>query len=76
VLADSSIGDRHKRVLLDIYESFRAEHAAARTDTASGRTPAAPAKRTPAKKTAKKQTTKRTSAAPRTRSASQRRKSA
>jgi transcriptional regulator with XRE-family HTH domain len=27
VLADGSISDRHKRVLLDIYESFRAEHA-------------------------------------------------
>ena len=29
VLADPAIGDRHKRVLVDIYESFRAEHAAA-----------------------------------------------
>lgn len=29
VLSDPSIGDRHKRVLVDIYESFRAEHAAA-----------------------------------------------
>jgi transcriptional regulator with XRE-family HTH domain len=29
VLADTGIGERHKRVLLDIYESFRAEHAAA-----------------------------------------------
>jgi transcriptional regulator with XRE-family HTH domain len=28
ILVDPSIGDRHKRVLLDIYESFRAEHAA------------------------------------------------
>ena len=28
VLADPAIGDRHKRVLVDIYESFRAEHAA------------------------------------------------
>jgi transcriptional regulator with XRE-family HTH domain len=27
VLADTSIGERHKRVLLDVYESFRAEHA-------------------------------------------------
>jgi transcriptional regulator with XRE-family HTH domain len=29
VLTDPGIGERHKRVLLDIYESFRAEHAAA-----------------------------------------------
>jgi len=28
VFADPAIGDRHKRVLVDIYESFRAEHAA------------------------------------------------
>jgi transcriptional regulator with XRE-family HTH domain len=27
VLADPSIGERHKQVLLDVYESFRAEHA-------------------------------------------------
>ena len=35
VLADTSIGERHKRVLLDIYESFRAEHAAAAIATTS-----------------------------------------
>jgi transcriptional regulator with XRE-family HTH domain len=29
VLADTSIGERHKRVLLDVYESFRTEHAGA-----------------------------------------------
>jgi len=29
VLADPAIGDRHKRVLVDVYESFRAEHASA-----------------------------------------------
>jgi transcriptional regulator with XRE-family HTH domain len=28
VLGDSTIGERHKRVLLDIYESFRREHGA------------------------------------------------
>ena len=28
VLADPTIGERHKRVLIDVYESFRAEHAA------------------------------------------------
>lgn len=31
VLADISIDDRQKRVLLDIYESFRSEHATTRT---------------------------------------------
>jgi len=35
VLADASIGERHKRVLIDIYESFRAEHAAASLATSS-----------------------------------------
>jgi len=35
VLADTSIGERHKRVLVDIYESFRAEHAAASLATTS-----------------------------------------
>lgn len=44
VLADTSIGDRHKRVLLDVYESFRAEHA--------GRTAPQPAKPGAARKTA------------------------
>jgi len=29
VMTDPGIGERHKRVLLDIYESFRAEHATA-----------------------------------------------
>jgi transcriptional regulator with XRE-family HTH domain len=28
ILADPAIDDRHKRVLIDIYESFRSEHAA------------------------------------------------
>jgi transcriptional regulator with XRE-family HTH domain len=28
VLADPGLGERHKRILLDVYESFRAEHAA------------------------------------------------
>jgi transcriptional regulator with XRE-family HTH domain len=35
VLADAGIGERHKRVLLDIYESFRAEHAAATVATSA-----------------------------------------
>ncbi len=37
VLTDPGIGERHKRVLLDIYESFRAEHAAT-TKAASPKT--------------------------------------
>jgi transcriptional regulator with XRE-family HTH domain len=41
VLADPSIGERHKRVLLDIYESFRAEHATAGAATSvAGKRPA------------------------------------
>ena len=44
VLADPTIGERHKRVLLDMYESFRAEHAAE----------VPPAKQPPATKTAAK----------------------
>jgi transcriptional regulator with XRE-family HTH domain len=28
VLADQGLAERHKRILLDVYESFRAEHAA------------------------------------------------
>ncbi len=54
VLADPTIGERHKRVLLDVYESFRAEHAA---DVA-----ATPAKKTAATTAAKKRvaTTKTT----------------
>jgi transcriptional regulator with XRE-family HTH domain len=47
VLADPGLAERHKRILLDVYESFRAEHAA---EVAS------PA-RTPARRTATKTTT-------------------
>jgi len=68
VLADSGIGERHKRVLLDIYESFRAEHAAATVATsaaekravrkAAGSAPkAAAAKRSTATKPAPKPAT-------------------
>jgi transcriptional regulator with XRE-family HTH domain len=64
VLADTGIGERHKRVLLDIYESFRAEHAAATVAEsaaekkavrkAAGSAPkAAAAKRSTAKKSTK-----------------------
>ena len=51
ILADTAISDRHKRVLLDIYESFRAEH-----ETASR----APAKKTTTPRT-KPTATKRSS---------------
>ena len=54
VLADPAIGERHKRVLLDIYESFRAEHAA-------GLQPA-PAKRSAPRKAARKSTAGKTAA--------------
>jgi transcriptional regulator with XRE-family HTH domain len=47
VLADAAIDDRQKRVLLDIYESFRSEH-----ESATGR-------RTAKKATTKKATTKK-----------------
>ncbi|HET9944689.1 MAG TPA: helix-turn-helix transcriptional regulator [Actinomycetes bacterium] len=68
VLADAGIGERHKRVLLDIYESFRAEHAAATVATsaaekkavrkAAGSTPrAAATKRSTATKPARKSAT-------------------
>ena len=70
ILADHTIGDRHKRVLIDIYESFRAGElpevaTAARTPakrTPTKRTPAtkrAPAKRTTAKRATAKSTTPR-----------------
>ena len=65
VLSDTTIGDRHKRVLLDVYESFRAEHAA---DNATGAGNAAPRKRTAATTTARprKTATATTSAAKKT----------
>jgi transcriptional regulator with XRE-family HTH domain len=56
VLADPSIGDRHKRVLVDIYESFRAEHAAA---IAATPVPATPSRRAAKKTTTKKAATKK-----------------
>jgi transcriptional regulator with XRE-family HTH domain len=64
VLADTAIDDRQKRVLLDIYESFRNEHpadAAAQRRTAKKTTTAkaVASKRTAAGKTAKKSTIRR-----------------
>ena len=57
VLADTAIDDRQKRVLLDIYESFRNEHPAGAAP--KRRTAAKTSKRTVAKKTAKKSTIRR-----------------
>jgi transcriptional regulator with XRE-family HTH domain len=59
VLADPTIGERHKRVLLDVYESFRAEHAA---DVLSVKPQPAkkPAAKKPARTTASRTTTKPT----------------
>jgi transcriptional regulator with XRE-family HTH domain len=62
ILADPAIGERHRRILLDVYTSFRAEHAAdviAHSATAA----ATSAKKSAAKKTsAKKAGTKKASA--------------
>jgi len=63
VLADPAISDRHKRTLVDIYESFRAEHAAARTAPtpvrrATPKTTTRAAKTPVAKKTTKRSTPK------------------
>jgi transcriptional regulator with XRE-family HTH domain len=73
VLADAAIDDRQKRVLLDIYESFRSEHESAtgrrtakkattkKATTKKAVAKAAASKRPAAKKTAKTTTTKRSS---------------
>jgi transcriptional regulator with XRE-family HTH domain len=62
ILADPAIGERHRRILLDVYTSFRAEHAAdviAHSATAATTS----AKKSAAKKTsAKKASTKKASA--------------
>ncbi|HEX4700460.1 MAG TPA: helix-turn-helix transcriptional regulator [Actinomycetes bacterium] len=49
ILADPAIGERHRRILLDVYASFRAEHAA---DVIAHSAPAA--KKASAKKTSTK----------------------
>ena len=54
VLADPTLGERHKRVLVDIYESFR---SGAAPETA---TRAAPKRTTPKRTTPKRTTPKRT----------------
>ena len=66
VLADASIDDRQKRVLLDIYESFRSEHQStsgrrtAKKATTKKSAAKAASKRPAATKTAKTTTTKTT----------------
>ena len=45
ILADVAIGERHKQTLIDVYESFRAEHAAAGAPV-----PPKPPRKQPAKK--------------------------
>ena len=64
ILADVTIGERHKRTLIDVYESFRAEHGAAAPKPATKATASkTAAKKTAAKKTtAKKTTAKKTTA--------------
>ena len=54
VLADPTIGERHKRVLIDVYESFRAEHAAEVLHLAAPVTTKAATTKTAAKKSAAK----------------------
>ena len=63
VLADTTIDDRQKRVLLDIYESFRSEHqggTATRRPTAKKATTKPVAKAVASNRTATKKTTKTT----------------
>jgi transcriptional regulator with XRE-family HTH domain len=61
VLTDPTIGERHKRVLIDIYESFRAEHAAGLTSATAVATDAKRARKS-ARKSASKATSKSTAA--------------
>jgi transcriptional regulator with XRE-family HTH domain len=57
VLADPAIGERHRRILLDVYASFRAEHAAdVLAHSAAAAKPTATTKKTSAKKTSAKKT--------------------
>jgi transcriptional regulator with XRE-family HTH domain len=69
ILADPAIGERHRRILLDVYASFRAEHAAdviahsaAARPTATPTTKAGTTKVSAKKATAKKASAKKTSA--------------
>jgi len=62
ILADPAIGERHKRTLVDIYQSFRAEHSAAQAAGPAASTPTRPRRTTTnAAKTTKTTKTKRSS---------------
>ena len=60
ILADPAIGERHRRILLDVYTSFRAEHAA--DVIAHSRRGDAQAKKTSATKTREETSAKQASA--------------
>jgi transcriptional regulator with XRE-family HTH domain len=65
VLADPAIGERHRRILLDVYTSFRAEHAAdvmAHSEAAKPTTKSAATKADTKKTSTKKTSAKKTSA--------------
>jgi transcriptional regulator with XRE-family HTH domain len=59
ILADVTIGERHKRTLIDVYESFRAEHGATPVPDTKARAKKATATKTTARKTAASKTTAR-----------------
>jgi transcriptional regulator with XRE-family HTH domain len=59
ILADVTIGERHKRTLIDVYESFRAEHGASPAPATKGPAKKATARKTTARKTAASKTTAR-----------------
>ena len=63
ILADVAIGERHKRTLIDVYESFRAEHGATPAPAAKAKpTRAKATKATATKTTARKTAAKKTTA--------------
>jgi transcriptional regulator with XRE-family HTH domain len=66
ILADVTIGERHKRTLIDVYESFRAEHGATPAPDTKAPAKKAPAKKAPAKKATATKTTARKTAASKT----------
>jgi transcriptional regulator with XRE-family HTH domain len=63
VLADPGLDERQKRVLLDVYDSFRQEFDARQAEPAAKKAgPRKPTKKTPATKTATKKATPSTAA--------------
>jgi transcriptional regulator with XRE-family HTH domain len=62
ILADPAIGERHRRILLDVYASFRAEHAADVMAHSAAAKPTATTKTGTPKASAKKATAKKASA--------------